>query len=192
MLAKGEVEEVVVRPGVDIVTIVLAEGAVIKGQRVNRRTYHMNIVDVDKFEEKIRVSEARLGIAPGRGVPIVYERNSDTAGKLLSYLIVIAVVASILSRMRGFRSPLSMDSFVRSSLPSLMHHDGRCVERSDGELFVDFHSVFFFCVCVDRRKWAGPSSRWSTRWPAADAACASPKWPASRKSNRRSSSSSTT
>lgn len=34
MLAKGEVEEIIVRPDVEIVTIILYEGAVVKGKRV--------------------------------------------------------------------------------------------------------------------------------------------------------------
>lgn len=34
MLAKGEVEQIVVRPDVEIVTIILADGAVVKGKRV--------------------------------------------------------------------------------------------------------------------------------------------------------------
>lgn len=34
MLVKGEVEEIIVRPDVEIVTIILHEGAVIKGKRV--------------------------------------------------------------------------------------------------------------------------------------------------------------
>jgi hypothetical protein len=42
----------------------------------------------------------------------VYQRDADTAGKMLGLLIVLAIVASILSRMKGFRSPISMDSFV--------------------------------------------------------------------------------
>lgn len=39
MLAKGEVEEIIVRPDIEIVTIILCEGAVIKGKRV--RAYHI-------------------------------------------------------------------------------------------------------------------------------------------------------
>ncbi len=35
MLAKGEVEEIIARPDVGIVTIVLYDGAVIKGRRVS-------------------------------------------------------------------------------------------------------------------------------------------------------------
>lgn len=43
MLAKGEVEEVIVRPDLDIVTIILYEGAVIKGKKVSK-TYFKNYV----------------------------------------------------------------------------------------------------------------------------------------------------
>lgn len=34
MLATGEVEEIIVRPDVDIVTIILHDGAVVKGRKV--------------------------------------------------------------------------------------------------------------------------------------------------------------
>lgn len=34
MLAKGEVEEIIVRPDIEIVTLVLYDGAIIKGKRV--------------------------------------------------------------------------------------------------------------------------------------------------------------
>lgn len=34
MLSKGEVEEIIVRPDLEIVTIILYEGAIIKGKRV--------------------------------------------------------------------------------------------------------------------------------------------------------------
>ena len=115
MLAVGEVSEVVVRPDVDIVTIVLQEGAVVKGRRMDHRTFHMNIIDTSNFEEKLRAAEQRLGIPPGRGVPVVYERNTDTAGRLLTTLIAVAVLISIISRMKGFKSPISMDMFVRTS-----------------------------------------------------------------------------
>ena len=110
MLAKGEVAEIIVRPDVDIVTIVLHPGAVIKGRRIDHRTFHMNIIDTNKFEEKLRAAEQRLGISAGQGVPIVYERT-DTAGRLLTTLIAAAIVISIISRMK-FKSPSSMDAFV--------------------------------------------------------------------------------
>lgn len=34
MLTKGEVEELIVRPDLEVVTIILYEGAIIKGKRV--------------------------------------------------------------------------------------------------------------------------------------------------------------
>lgn len=34
MLAKGEVEEIIIRPDMNIVTIMLYDGAVVKGRRV--------------------------------------------------------------------------------------------------------------------------------------------------------------
>lgn len=36
MLAKGEVEQLIVRPDIEVVTIILYEGAIIKGKRVNK------------------------------------------------------------------------------------------------------------------------------------------------------------
>lgn len=50
MLAKGEVELIVVKPDLDLVTIYLYEGAVIKGKTAPFRSYHMNIVNVPTFE----------------------------------------------------------------------------------------------------------------------------------------------
>lgn len=39
MLAKGEVEQIIVRPDIEIVTIILYEGAVVKGKRVSIIVY---------------------------------------------------------------------------------------------------------------------------------------------------------
>jgi spastic paraplegia protein 7 len=36
MLAKGEVEEIIIRPDMDIVTILLQDGALVKGRRVRK------------------------------------------------------------------------------------------------------------------------------------------------------------
>jgi len=40
MLAKGEVEEIIARPDLDIVTVRLHEGAIIKGRKVNINIYN--------------------------------------------------------------------------------------------------------------------------------------------------------
>lgn len=39
MLAKGEVEEIIVRPDIEIVTIILHDGAIIKGKKVGNTNY---------------------------------------------------------------------------------------------------------------------------------------------------------
>nr|CAH7757725.1 unnamed protein product [Callosobruchus chinensis] len=111
MLAKGEVEQIIVRPDIEIVTIILHEGAVIKGKRVETRTFHMNVVDMNKFEDKLREAERRLGIRDG--VPVIYERSTDTAGKLLISLLVAAFLISLLARSKSIRPPLSMDTFTQ-------------------------------------------------------------------------------
>ena len=100
MLAKGEVEEVIVRPEIDIVTIILHKGAVVKGYKVPHRLFYMNIVDINRFEEKLRAAEERLGIPSGKGVPVVVDRHTDTAGRLLLMLVVLAIGLTLLSRMK--------------------------------------------------------------------------------------------
>ncbi|XP_060535488.1 paraplegin [Cylas formicarius] len=109
MLAKGEVEQIIVRPDIEIVTIVLYDGAVFKGRRIDNRTFHMNVVDIEKFEDKLREAERRLGIK--EGVPVIYERGTDSAGKLLISLLVVALLISLLTRSKSIRPPLSMDTF---------------------------------------------------------------------------------
>ncbi|KAF5271018.1 hypothetical protein FQR65_LT05368 [Abscondita terminalis] len=111
MLAKGEVEEIIVRPDIEIVTIILHDGAVIKGKRVDYKTYHMNVIDIHKFEDKLREAERRLGIK--EGVPVVFERGGDAAGKLLLSLLLVGIVMSILARSRSIRPPISMDTFTQ-------------------------------------------------------------------------------
>ncbi|BES87917.1 spastic paraplegia 7 [Nesidiocoris tenuis] len=111
MLAKGEVEEIIVRPDLEMVTIILSEGAIIKGRKADYNTYHLNIADTSKFESKLREAEASLGIPAGKGVQVVYERGSDTAGKLLASIIIASIILSLFSRARTARNPLSMDRF---------------------------------------------------------------------------------
>ena len=72
----------------------------------------MNIADIAKFEGKLRAAEERLGIRPDARVPVIYERTSDTAGKLLASIIIGMFLLAFLSKTKSFRSPISMDSFV--------------------------------------------------------------------------------
>lgn len=72
----------------------------------------MNIVDMSRFEAKLREAEDRLGIRPESRIPVIYQRNSDTAGKLLASIIVGGLILAMLTRTKSFKSPISMDTFV--------------------------------------------------------------------------------
>ncbi|KAH8270683.1 hypothetical protein KR044_005711, partial [Drosophila immigrans] len=109
MLAVGEVKELIIRPDMEMVTIILHEGAVIKGRKVTSSIFHMAVADANKFEEKLRLVEKRLGIK--EGVPVTYDRQTDTTGRILMLLLFCALLMSIATRMRSMKSPLSMDSF---------------------------------------------------------------------------------
>uniref|UniRef100_W8CD02 Paraplegin n=1 Tax=Ceratitis capitata TaxID=7213 RepID=W8CD02_CERCA len=109
MLATGEVKELIIRPDMEMVTIILHEGAIIKGKRVSSTIFHMAIADASKFEEKLREIEKRLGIA--EGVAVTYDRQSDITGRIMVLLLFFALIMSIASRMKGVRSPINMDSF---------------------------------------------------------------------------------
>ncbi|OTF72720.1 paraplegin-like protein [Euroglyphus maynei] len=98
MLSKGEVELIVVKPDLDLVTIYLHEGAIIRGKKAPFRQYHMNIVDVKKFEARLREAEARLGIRPDQSVQIIYERNQENLWFALLSLLVLGAIVSMLMR----------------------------------------------------------------------------------------------
>lgn len=137
MLAKGEVEEVIVRPDLDIVTIILHEGAVVKGKKMDQRTFHMNIVDLQHFEERLRESESKLGIRADQGIPVVYERSGDTAGRLLASIIVVAIIVSLLSRNMNIKGPLGMEGMNQMTkakftiIDPLLPGSGRGVKFAD-------------------------------------------------------------
>ncbi|EAA06300.5 AGAP000560-PA [Anopheles gambiae str. PEST] len=111
MLAVGEVKEVVVHPDMEMVTIILHDGAIVKGRRVQSNIFHMAVADVNKFEEKLRSVEQRLGVTDG--VSVQFERSGDVSGRILFTLFATGVIIALLSRIRGGRGPISMDSFTQ-------------------------------------------------------------------------------
>nr|XP_018918042.1 PREDICTED: paraplegin [Bemisia tabaci] len=137
MLAKGEVEEVIVRPDSDIVTIHLHEGAIIKGKRLDYKTFFMNVSDVNKFEEKLRNVERKLGIRIESAVPIVYERSDDfPLGKILAILIAGAIVLAVFPQLSSFGSnmmnkPLSTIRQAKFTLVDPLLGVGKGVKFSD-------------------------------------------------------------
>jgi spastic paraplegia protein 7 len=113
MLAAGEVKELILHTEMEMVTIILHEGAVIKGRRVSTNVYHMAIGDVGRFEEKVRDVEKRLGVS--EGVSISYERSNELPGRILFTLVATAFILALISRMRGFKGPINMDGFSQMS-----------------------------------------------------------------------------
>ena len=115
MLSKGEVELIVVKPDLDLVTIYLYEGAVIRGQKPPFRSYHMNIVNVPTFEARLRAAEANLGIKPDQSVQIIYERNQENIWFGIISILAAAVLLSYLFRGSAMsKGPLGGNMFVSS------------------------------------------------------------------------------
>lgn len=108
MLAVGEVREIIVHPDLEMVTIILQEGAVVKGRRLSTNVYHMAI-DTTRFEDKLRDVEKRLGVRDS--VAISFDRGGDLAGRILFSLVSLVVIMALLSKLKGFKGPISMDSF---------------------------------------------------------------------------------
>ncbi|XP_037978017.2 paraplegin [Plutella xylostella] len=133
MLSKGEVEELIVRPDLEVVTIILYEGAVIKGKRNMHRVYHMNVGDIQRFEEKLREVEQQLGVK--EGVRVIYDRNGSVAGKIITTLLIGAVILSFLystkSRMNINLGGFSQLGRAKFTLVDSMTGQGKGVKFSD-------------------------------------------------------------
>jgi spastic paraplegia protein 7 len=136
MLAKGEVEQLVVRPELDLVTIYLYDGAVIKGRRAEHKTYHMNIVNVASFEKRLRDAERSLGIKSNKCVPVIYERNQESTWLLLVSLVAVALMILIMFRSGQIKTPVNVDFFVSISFSPFylrffqIKTNGKCLLKS--------------------------------------------------------------
>jgi spastic paraplegia protein 7 len=108
MLAAGEVKELIVHPDLDMVTIMLHDGAIVKGKRLPANFYHMAI-DTSRFEEKLRDVEKRLGVR--ENVAVTFERGGELASRILFSLVSLVVVLALLSKVKSMKGPLSFDSF---------------------------------------------------------------------------------
>ncbi|XP_051163244.1 paraplegin [Leptopilina boulardi] len=110
MLAKGEVQRIIVDPEAESALIFLHPGAIIKGQVTPIHAFNMRISNPDRFEEKVRAVEASLGIKPGDGVPISYHRRFGLVPNILVALVVSFIIYMI---FRGGKSkfPFSTDMF---------------------------------------------------------------------------------
>ncbi|CAH2103407.1 unnamed protein product [Euphydryas editha] len=134
MLSKGEVEEIIVRPDLEIVTIILYEGAVIKGKKTTHRVYHMNVGDIHRFEEKLRETEKNLGVK--EGVRVIYDRNGSVAAKIFTTLLIAAVILSFLYSTKSMKMNINLGGFsqlrrAKFTLVDSMSGQGKGVKFED-------------------------------------------------------------
>ncbi|XP_068622297.1 mitochondrial inner membrane m-AAA protease component paraplegin isoform X2 [Battus philenor] len=134
MLAKGEVEQLIVRPDIEVVTIILHEGAIIKGKRATHRVHHMNVGDIHRFEEKLRETEKSLGVK--EGVRVIYDRNGGFAGKVITTLLIGALLISLLYSSKNMRMNINLGGFnqlsrAKFTLVDSMSGQGKGVKFDD-------------------------------------------------------------
>ncbi|XP_043463268.1 paraplegin [Leptopilina heterotoma] len=110
MLAKGEVQRIIVDPELELAIIILHPQAIYKGTVSPIQAYQMIIVNPDRFEEKVRAVEDSLGIKAGDGVPISYHRRFGIAYQLISVAILTGIMYMLFRGRKG-RSPFSFDVF---------------------------------------------------------------------------------
>ncbi|XP_059059705.1 paraplegin [Achroia grisella] len=134
MLSKGEVDELIVRPDMEVVTIILHEGAVVKGKRTTHRVYHMNVGDIHRFEEKLREIEKNLGVK--EGVRVIYDRNGSVAGKVFTTLLIAAVILSFLYSTKSMKMNINIGGIsqlgrAKFTLVDSMSGQGKGVKFED-------------------------------------------------------------
>ncbi|XP_076449044.1 mitochondrial inner membrane m-AAA protease component paraplegin-like [Babylonia areolata] len=123
MLAKGEVDAIIVRPDSESALIQLAEGAVIKGKKVDTRFYTLKIPDAGGFEEKVRKAESDLGLRPDQSVPIHYVRQSPWAPVIFMGIIAIAGFFLLRNLSSRVQLPNPTDMFANERKAKFMRVD---------------------------------------------------------------------
>lgn len=86
----------------------------------------MNIADLERFEQKLREAETKLGIKPGHGVPVVYDRSLNAPELILFLFLAGLLVLAYFGRSKGgSKSPISLDMFVSIRISGVyMSHEG--------------------------------------------------------------------
>merc|ERR1712013_640169 len=110
LLLKGEVQEIVIHSGVNRATAVLHPGAVYQGKVLNTTIVRLVTPQVENMEAKIREAEEKMGIRPGNGISVTYERKSETMGRLFGMLLIAGILVLM---FRGFRA---MSKNVRTQM----------------------------------------------------------------------------
>merc|ERR1719516_291490 len=110
LLMRGEVEEIIIHPGVNRVTAVLHPGAVYKGKTLNRNIIHISVPSVDHIEARIREAEQAMGISAGNGISVVYERSAETNARIIISLLAVGIAVMFIRFMSKNVSRMNMGS----------------------------------------------------------------------------------
>lgn len=150
MLMAGEVQEIIIHSGLNRATVILRPDAIYRGQRVLGNVFRMQIPGAGgsqgrsrnegALEDKIREAEARLGIQPGGGVSITYERNSETLGRVITLFFGLGLITVLFMMGRNIRTQVAgmANPFTRMRRadftlidPQLLLNTGKGVKFSD-------------------------------------------------------------
>lgn len=134
MLARGEVERIIVDPTTNSVRVILFDGAIINGVRQFMRQYVLQVPSIEIFEKKLREFERSMGIKPGYEVPVIYERSSSTRA-----IVATVLLAGILyfftrnARIAGPQSIISSFSKAKFTLvdPAVRANDSASIRFKD-------------------------------------------------------------
>jgi len=110
MLLKGEVEEIVVHSGVNRATVVLKRGAIYKGQPVKTPNFSLSLAKVENLEDRVREVEDKIGIRPGDGVAITYERKSENIAYIIWGAFILIVFAVLAFSSRNIRMTMGANN----------------------------------------------------------------------------------
>jgi len=83
LLLKGEVREIVVHSGLNRASAILYPGAVYRGNRLNVSRVRVSVENESQLEDKVREGETSMGITPGQGISITYDRKSEMTAQML-------------------------------------------------------------------------------------------------------------
>lgn len=151
MLAKGEVERIIIDPNTNAVRVVLHDGAIINGIRPLLKSYILQVPNIDSFEYKLREFEKSIGIGPGLEVPVIYERTGSTRALVLTFIAVgiglflmrnvrVAGPQSIISSFSKAKFTLVDPASRASDLASVRFKDVAGLKEAKVEImeFVDY------------------------------------------------------
>lgn len=75
-----------------------------QGQRVYNARFKLGLQNIDDLEDRIRAAEAKLGIAAGEGLPIKYERSTESLAGLFGTVLLLVMLGLLFAGGRNLRS----------------------------------------------------------------------------------------